>query len=121
MPFITRSKAIKLRTLASGATAANGDLRIPLPAAEVGIAHGLPEAGAVTSQLKVLDQQTLPHSLKLRLSAPAASEQVLFLRLNDPKIHLRSDGAEVSADFSQLRVQFPPGDGYVDKVVTLTW
>jgi hypothetical protein len=115
------SKAIKLRTLASGATAANGDLRIPLPAAEVGIAHALPEAGAVTSQLKVLDQQTLPHSLKLRLSAPAASEQVLFLRLNDPKIHLRSDGAEVSADFSQLRVQFPPGDGYVDKVVTLTW
>lgn len=115
------SKAIKLRTRASGATTANGDLRIPLPAAEVAIAHGLPEAGAVTSHLKVLDQQTLPHSLKLRLSAPAASEQVLFLRLNDPKIHLRSDGAEVSAGFSQLRVQFPPGDGYVDRVVTLTW
>jgi hypothetical protein len=115
------SRAIKLRTRAPAETVANGDLRIPLPAAEVGIAHGLPEAGAVTSQLKVLDQQMLPHSLKLRLSAPAASQQVLSLRLNDPKIHLRSDGAEVSADFSQLRVQFPPGDGYVDKVVTLTW
>ena len=115
------AKAIKLRSRAAGATIVNGELRIPLPAAEVGIPHGLPEAGAVTSQMKILDQQESPHSLRLRLSAPANSYQTLFLRLNDPNIHLRTDGAEVAADSAQLRMQFPPGAGYVDKVVTLSW
>jgi len=123
------SKAIKLRTRASGATTQtttktttqNGELLIPLPAVEVGIDHGLPEAGAVTSQLKVLDQQPSPHGLRLQLSAPAASHQVLFLRLNDKKIHPRIEGADVSADSSQIRVQFPPGSGYVEKEVTISW
>ena len=98
-----------------------GELLIPLPAVEVGIDHGLPEPGAVTSQLKVLDQQPSPHALRLQLSAPAASHQVLFLRVNDKKIHPRIEGAEVSADASQIRVQFPPGAGYVEKTVTLSW
>ena len=115
------SKAIKLRSRAAGARIENGELRIPLPAAEVGIGHGLPEAGAITSQMKILDQQESPHTLRLRLSAPANSNQTLFLRLNDPKIHLRTDGAEVFADSSQLQIQFPPGAGYVEKVVTLSW
>jgi glycogen debranching enzyme len=115
------SEAIKLRSRAGGARIENGQLRIPLPAAEVGIAHGLPEAGAVTSRMKVLDQQESQHALRLRLSAPANSYQTLFLRLNDRKIHLRTEGAEVSADFPQLRIHFPPGAGYVEKVVTLSW
>lgn len=115
------SEAIKLRSRAAGARMKNGALRIPLPAAEVGIAHGLPEAGAVTSQIKVLDQQESQHALRLRLSAPANSYQTLFLRLNDLEAHLRTEGAEVSADFSQLRIHFPPGAGYVEKVVTLSW
>lgn len=115
------SKTIKLRSRAAGARIENGELRIPLPAAEVGIAHGLPESGAITSQMKVLDQQESPHSLRLRLSAPANSYQTLFLRLNDPKIHLHTDGSEVSADSAQLRMQFPSGAGYVEKVVTLSW
>ena len=115
------SKAIKLRSRAGGARIENGELRIPLPAAEVGIEHGLPEAGAITSQMKILDQRESQHALQLRLSALANSNQQLFLRLNDPKIHLRSDGAEVSANFSQLQIHFPPGAGYVEKVVTLSW
>jgi hypothetical protein len=41
--------------------------------------------------------------------------------LNDPKINLRTDGAEVFANFSQLQIHFPPGAGYVEKVVTLSW
>jgi hypothetical protein len=115
------SKAIKLRSRAAGSSVENGELRIPLPAVEVGIAHGLPEAGAVTSKMKVLDQQASPDSLRLRLSAPASSNQVLSLRLNNPKIHLRTDGADVSADSMQLRIQFPPGAQFVEKVVTLSW
>ncbi len=115
------AEAIKLRSRAAGARIKNGELRIPLPAAEVSIAHGLPEAGAMTSQMKVLDQQESLRALRLRLSAPANSDQTLFLHLNDPQIRLRTDGAEVSADFSQLRIHFPPGAGYVEKAVTLSW
>jgi glycogen debranching enzyme len=115
------SKATRLRSRATGARTENGELRIPLPAAEVGVRHGLPEAGAVTAQMKILDQQESPHSLQLRLSAPASSEQTLFLRVNDPKIHLKSDGAEASADSTQLRMWFPLGTGYVEKLVTLSW
>ncbi len=115
------SKGVKLVSRAAGATAANGELRIPLPMAEVGIAHGLPEPGAVTSQLKVLDQQVSAHSLRLQLSAPGGSNQVLFLRVNKPNVRLRTEGAEVSADSAQLRVRFPAGAGYVEKAVTLSW
>lgn len=115
------SKNIKLQSRAAGAKIENGELRIPLPAVELGIAHGLPEAGAVTSQMKVLNQQESPRSLRLRLSAPANSYQTLFLRVNDPSIHLRTEGAEVSANFAQLRVQFPSGVGYVEQAVSLSW
>jgi glycogen debranching enzyme len=115
------SKNIKLQSRAAGAKIEKGELRIPLPAVELGIAHGLPEAGAVTSQLKVLNQQESPRSLRLRLSAPANSYQTLFLRVNDPSIHLRTEGAEVSANSAQLRVQFPSGVGYVEQAVSLSW
>ena len=115
------SKGVKLISRAAGASVASGELRIPLPVAEVGIAHGLPEPGAVTSQLKVLDQQASPHSLRLQLSAPGGSNQVLFLRVNNSNVRLRTEGAEVSADSSQLRVQFPAGAAYVEKAVTLSW
>ena len=98
-----------------------GELRIPLPAVEVGIAHGLPQPGAITSQMKVLDQQISGRSLKLRLSAPGNSAQVLYLRVNDPKVHVRSDGAAIGSDPSELKLQFPQGDGYIEKTVTLAW
>jgi hypothetical protein len=71
--------------------------------------------------MKVIDQQESPHSLRLRLSAPANSRQSLFLRINDRKIHLRSEGAEVSPGSNELEVQIPAGTGYVEKVVTLSW
>jgi len=112
---------IQLHSRAAGARIGKGELQIPLPVAEVGLAHGLPEAGALTSRMKILDQRATPHSLRLRLSAPANSSQAMFLRLNDPKIHLRTDGATVSPDSAEMRIQFPPGAGYVDKVVTLWW
>lgn len=115
------SRAIRLSSRAAITAVANGEIRTPLPAVEVGITHGLPEAGAITAQMKVLGQQESTHSLRLRLSAPANSSQVLFVRLNSLKIHLQIDGAQLSGDPSQLRVQFPSGAGYVEKVVTLSW
>ena len=115
------SKAIHLGSRAAGAKVENGELRIPLRAVEVGLAHGLPDAGAVTAQMKVLDQSQSAHSLQLRLAAPSNSQQRLFLRVNDSKIHLQVEGAKPSANYSHLEVQFPSGNGYVEKVVTLSW
>jgi glycogen debranching enzyme len=115
------SKSVKLHSHAVGATIVDGELRIPLPAAEVGINHGLPEAGAITTQMKVVDQQISSNSLRLRLSAEANSQQTLFLRVNNRKIHLRIDGAQESSDSSQIRIQFPGGSGEVEKEVVLSW
>ncbi len=115
------SQAVKLVSRSPGARVENGELRIQLPAVEVGVGHGLPEAGALTSHMKILDQQQSPHSLRLRLSAPANSHQTMFLRLNEPNIRLKADGAEFDADSTQLRTQFPPGIGYIEKTVILSW
>jgi hypothetical protein len=115
------SSTVKLTSRAPRARTKDGELQIPLPAVEVGIDHGLPQPGATTMQMKVLDQQPSERSVRLVLSAPANTEQTLFLRLNDAKIHLRTEGAQLSSDSSHLRVQFPAGEGYVQKTVTLSW
>jgi glycogen debranching enzyme len=114
-------KNVKLASHAEGAKLLNGELIIPLSAVEIGVAHGLPEPGSLTAQMKVLDQRADARSLSLRLSAPANTQQILFLRLNEPKIHLQSEGAEVSTGSSELRVQFPAGGGYTEKEVKLSW
>ena len=115
------SEAVKLASRSPGARVENRELRIQLPAVEVGIGHGLPEAGARTSQMKIIDQQQSSHSLMLRLSAPANSHQTLFLRLNEPNIQVKADGADLAADSTQLRTEFAPGTGYIEKTVTLSW
>jgi glycogen debranching enzyme len=115
------SQSVKLQSRTSNAVTKNGALLIPLPAAEVGIGHGLPYPGAVASQMKALDQESTARSLRLRLAAPANTQQTLFLRLNDPKIRLRIGGAELLGKSGQIRVQFPAGTGYVEKTVTLSW
>jgi len=114
-------KDTKLASRTPGAKLLNGELTIPLPAVEVGTCHGLPEPGSITSEMKVLEQRADLHSLSLRLSAPANSQQTLFVRLNDQKIHLRIEGGEMPAGSSELHVQFPAGEGYKEKQVTLSW
>lgn len=116
-----QSKSVQLRSHVAGAKVEHGVLEIPLPTVEVGIAHGLPEAGAITSQMKVLEQQEFPRSLKLLLSAPAGSAQTLFVRLNDPKARVRVEGGELSADSTRLNIPFPAGSGYIERALTLTW
>ena len=88
------------------------------------MAHALPQAGAITQQLKVLDQQTEANSLTLRLAAPANSRQVFMLRINDPRSKIRVEGAEAPLGGSSLRtvqINFGAGDGYVEKTVKVTW
>jgi hypothetical protein len=115
------AKHIELRTHADGATFEHGALEIPLPLVEVGIGHGLPEAGATTSQIKVLDQQAAARSLKLALAAPADTEQMLLVRVNDPRVHVRVEGAKLSSDSARLEIRFPSGSGYTEEAVTLSW
>lgn len=115
------AETIQLRSHSSGAKVERGVLQIPLPAVEVGIGHGLPEAGAMTSQMKVLDQHETTHSMKLLLSAPAGSEQTILVRRNDPKVRVRVEGGRLSADSARLEVTFPQGSGYVGKAITLSW
>jgi glycogen debranching enzyme len=116
--------SVVLGSRTSGAKFEGGVLRIPLPAVEAGIAHGLPQPGAVTQQLKVLDQKADANSMTLRLSAPAMSRQMLLLRVNDVRSKLHVDGAETPVSNAPLRpveVDFGPGEGYVEKTLKVTW
>jgi glycogen debranching enzyme len=119
------AQSVLLDSQAPGAKFSGGVLRIPLPAVEAGLAHALPNPGATTQQLKVLDQQSVGNSLLLKLSAPANSHQTILLRINDPHAKLHVEGADMSlANNSSLRplqVDFGAGEGYVEKTLKFTW
>jgi len=117
--------SVELDSHAPGAKFFGGVLRIPLPAVEVGIYHALPEPGATTRQMKVLDQQSTANSLTLRLSAPGNSQQTIMVRVNDLRAKLHIEGAQQpQQDSSSLRpmaVDFGAGEGYVEKTLKITW
>ncbi len=116
---------VVLASRTPGAKSAGNLLRIPLPVAEVGLDQALPEPGATTRQMKVIDQQTSANSLTLTLSAAGNSQQTLLLRVNDPHARLHVDGAQMppenSSSLRPVEVDFGPGEGYVEKTVTFTW
>ena len=123
---------LHLQSHAHDARPAGDELRIPLPAVEAGIDQALPTPGAATAQMKVLDQQATPHSLTLRLSAPAGTTQEFYLRINDPKLRskanaLHVDGASLpdqSVALQKLQVTFGSAEqagSYVEKEVKLSW
>jgi glycogen debranching enzyme len=119
------AQSVLLDSRTPGAKWAGGVLRIPLPAVEAGLAQALPEPGATTQQMKVLDQQSMGNSLLLRLSAPANSDQTIMLRINDPHAKLHIDGAEMpqanNSSLRPLQIDFGPGEGYVEKDLKFTW
>jgi glycogen debranching enzyme len=101
--------------LRSGTTS----IRVPLPAVEVSIPHGLPLRGARTAQVKVIGETTTDHSLRLEVEGIAASESMFAITRNDVSARPRAEGGELTGD--QLRIHFPAGSGYVTQTVTLTW
>jgi hypothetical protein len=121
----TSAPSVVLDSRATGAKWAGGVLRIPLPAVEAALAHALPNPGAMTQQLKVLDQQSVGNSLSLRLSAPANSRQTIMLRINDAHAKLHVEGAEMpqenNSSLRPLQVDFGAGEGYVEKTLNVTW
>jgi hypothetical protein len=115
----SRSLARKVPSSVAGIPANADTLRIPLPAFEVAISHGLPLPGARTLQMKVLDEVPDARSLRLDLEGIAGSEAVLQLRRNDTAAHLQVDGADLRSD--TLHVHFPAGSRYVSQTLTLRW
>ena len=126
------AKNLHLQSHGRDARVTGDEIRIPLPAVEVGIDEALPIPGAATSQIKVLDQQAMPRSLTLLLSAPAGTTQELYLRINDPKLRsksiaLHTEGVSTldqAAAIQKLQIIFGSGEpagGYVEKKVRLSW
>jgi glycogen debranching enzyme len=93
------------------------ELRLDLPPVEVGLPHGLPEPGAQTQQLKVLDERYAANRLDITVEAPGGSTHELPFRVNRPG--LRLSGAEI--DGHTLLIRFPSGAGREQEVIRLTW
>jgi hypothetical protein len=108
-----------------GAKFSGNLLRIPLHAVEAGLTQPLPEPGATTRQMKVIDQQYSANSLTLTLAAMANSHQTVMLRVNDARIKLRIEGAEAQQPTNSssypVQVDFAAGEGYVEKIVRFSW
>jgi len=93
-------------------------IRLPLPAVEVEPSYALPVPGAVTEQLKVLDEQRSPNRLTLQLEALGGTTQTFRLQRNGYAT-IRATGATVGQN--QMTVPFPAGAGYQRKTVVLEW
>ncbi len=109
-----------------GAQSGGQQLRIPLPAVEALLPRHLPSFGSETHQLKVIGESHTAHAYTLTLSAPAGEQKTLQLWENIPGLDLHAEGAQMSGsksgdDVRTLTVDFPTGQGYVDKTVRISW
>jgi glycogen debranching enzyme len=93
------------------------EARVKLPAVEVSVAHGLPERGARTAQMKVMQTTYEGRSLRLELEGVGGSTSELRVTKNEA-VTVKAEGATLEGD--ALRVTFV-GDGYQTQVVTLRW
>ncbi len=115
---------MQLESQSPGARAKGTTLYLPLPPVELSISHELPQFGAETSQLKVLDQQTNARSVVLNLSGKGGETYTLLLRENTAGLKLRADGAtlgELKQGLRTASVTFPPAPAYTTKTVQFSW
>jgi hypothetical protein len=101
----------------SGPAALLHELKLPLPAVEVGVPSRLPLPGARTSQLKVVGERLDSNRYELSSEGLAGSCEELPVRLNH--VGVQAAGAELAG--SILSLQFPQGDGYQRVDVVFTW
>ncbi len=94
-------------------------VRVPLPALELSIAHGLPERGARTAMPKVVDEIRTDQTLRVEVEGVAGTSCVLGVRRNGVVNGLTVEGAELRGD--QLKVSFGAGSVYVTRTITLSW
>lgn len=93
------------------------ELSIALPAVELAIPAKLPEQGAETRQLKVLDENLSEHRAVYRFAAMAGTKYDLPVRFNRPGVSVQ--GAEVAEQ--ELHLTFPDGTGYQTVTVSFGW
>ncbi|MGB8536022.1 MAG: hypothetical protein WCD57_06390 [Acidobacteriaceae bacterium] len=118
------SSDVLLHSESTGARVEGHELHIPLPTVEAAVSEQLPTFGSVTQQMKILHETIGEQSLELTLSAPASSHQTISLRENRAGVHLHSADAQIGSSTNGLRdaeIVFPPGNGYVTKVVRISW
>ena len=92
-------------------------MTIQLPPVELSSPVNMPLQGAITSALKVVDEQRDGTSATFILSAPANTVASLPVRLHKP--HVSVDGGILNG--KTLRVEFPSGTGYQERTVRFTW
>ena len=92
-------------------------LAIQLSPVEIEIPANLPQEGAATEQLKVLDQQLSPHAAAFTFAAQGGSNYELPLRVNRSGVSVK-DGEIVAG---KLRFRMPDGAGYKTRTVTFVW
>jgi hypothetical protein len=97
----------------------SASMRVPLPAVEVAISHGLPLRGSRTAQMKVVDEVASQHSLDLTLEGIAGSESELTLVRNEAGLKPTVEGAQLTAD--SVKVLFAPGSGHVTQTIHIRW
>jgi glycogen debranching enzyme len=115
---------VHLQSRAEGARIAADSLHLPLPEVEIAAKQELPEFGAETRQMKVLDEQYTERSLSLVVAAPASSRQTLLLRENASNLKIQTRDAEMGAANNGLRtvtISFPRGEGYATKTIEFSW
>ncbi len=88
-----------------------------LPTVELGIPADAPQQGAVTTQLKVVNESMTSHSATYTLSSPAGTAVTLPVRLHRPQVKV--EGAVLNGN--TLKVEFPEGNGYQERMVRFTW
>ncbi len=90
---------------------------VSLKPVEIAVPAALPDAGAETGQLKVLDQRFSGREAEYVFEAPGGTSAALPLRINRPNIVVK--GASVHD--GKLQLHFPPGSGYQHLTVNLVW
>jgi hypothetical protein len=107
-----------------GAEAETHGILIPLPPVEVTLFHQLPEFGARTGQMKVLDEQQSGRSINLILAAPSGADGTIYLKENETGLHVTVAGGTLASAKNGLlpvAVHFPSGSGYVTQKVSVSW
>ncbi len=110
-----------LQAQATGAASCRGSkdqvVRIALPAVEIAIPANVPEQGATTLQLKVVDQSYADRQASFTFEAQGGRSYDLPLRLNRTRVTAK--GASISN--SSLHLQMGDGAGFQKQAVVFSW
>jgi hypothetical protein len=88
-----------------------------LPPVEIGIPTNLPAPGAMTSQMKVIDEEYEANRATFTLAGIGGSEYDITVRANIPGVRLEA-GKIVN---ERAHVRFPEGAGYQTRKLTFSW